>query len=183
MDRELVLAVRGKAAYALVPAKDKITVNLGDKISIAATMKPLASDFKGDVTVSVVGPQVLTLAPVKLSADKETTLTLDLKNNALDKIGPGVYTIVLRGQSQPVNPKDNPNKKTAGPPNLIEHSIPIEVTIVGKGGKQRADLAPKPAGGARPANAAVAAKPTGPATPRVPKVADAAADRQPRVPK
>src|SRR5262249_6457256 len=86
MDRELLLAIRGRPAYAIVRAKDKISVSLGDKISIAATMKPLASDFKGDVTVSVVGPPVLSLAPVKLAADKETTLTLDFKNNQVDKI-------------------------------------------------------------------------------------------------
>ena len=45
---------------------------------------------------------------------------------------PGNYTIVLRGQSQPTNPKDNANKKVVGPPNLIEHSIPIEIAIVPK---------------------------------------------------
>src|SRR5262249_23132573 len=144
MDREIVLAIRGKAQYALEPAKNRIEVPLGDKISIAATMKPLSPDFKANVTVSVVGPAGLTLAPTQLPAGKETTLTLDIKGNAADRIVAGTYTIVLRGQTQPVNPKDNPNQKKAGPPNIIEHSTPIELVILPRGNKKAANDEPKP---------------------------------------
>jgi hypothetical protein len=140
MDRELVLAIRGKAAYSVIPTKDKIAVMVGEKITVAATMKPLAPDFKGTVTVSVVGPLGLTLAPTTLPADKETTLTFDIKGNGADKIVPGKYTIVLRGETQPVDKKNNNgNKKPGGPPNIVEHSVPIELEILPKG-KAKAEL-------------------------------------------
>ena len=164
MDRELVLAIRGKAAYAVIPAKDKIVVNPGEKISIAATMKPLSPDFKATVTVSAAGLLGLTLAPTQLPADKETTLTFEIKGNGADKIVPGTYTIVLRGQTQPVDPKNNGgNKKPGGPPNIIEHSMPIELVILPKQGKQKADKGARVAPGAgdriqrtlRPEDAAV----------------------------
>ena len=141
MDRELVLAIRGKAAYAVIPAKEKIEVQAGEKISIAVTMKPLSPEFKATVTASVVGPLGLTLNPTQLPADKETKLTFDIKGNGADKIVPGTYTIVLRGETQPVNPKNNGGGKKGGggPPNIIEHSAPIELVILPKGGKQKAD--------------------------------------------
>jgi hypothetical protein len=149
MDRELVLAIRGKAAYAVIPASNKIEIHQGEKISIAATMKALSPDFKAPVTVSVSGPLGLTLTPTALPADKETTLTFDIKGNGADKIVPGTYTIVLRGETQPVDPKkNNGNKKPgAGPPNIIEHSVPIELVILPKqGAKKGAMLAPPRSG-------------------------------------
>ena len=142
MDRELVLAIRGKAAYAVIPAKDKIEVHVGEKISIAVTMKPPSPEFKAAVTASVVGPLGLTLNPTPLPADKETTLTFDIKGAGADKIVPGTYTIVLRGQTQAVDPKNNGGggkKGGGGAPNIIEHSTPIELVILPKAGKQKAD--------------------------------------------
>jgi hypothetical protein len=128
VDRELVLAVRGKAAYTLTPTKSKISLAQGDKISVGVTLQPLSPDFKAPVTVTAAAvPTGLNLQPVQVPPGKETTINFDIKGVLV----PGNYTIVLRGQTQPPNPKQN-NQKQNGPPNIIEHSTPIEIAIVPK---------------------------------------------------
>ena len=49
LDRELVLAVRGKAPYSLSTGSEQITVVQGEKISIPVKMRTHAPDFKGTV--------------------------------------------------------------------------------------------------------------------------------------
>ena len=56
-------------------------------------------------------------------------MTFDNKGG--QPIVPGNYTIVLRGQTQVPNPKQQQQPKNA-PANIVEHSTPIEVAIVPK---------------------------------------------------
>jgi hypothetical protein len=128
MDRELTLAVRDKAQYSLVIASQKINVPQGEKISIP--VKLVGNDnFKTTVQVAAIGgppgliPSILTLTP-----GQGGTATLDVKGG--QPIPPGNYTVFLRGQTQPINPKQ-PAKGNL-PPNIVQISMPVSVTIVPK---------------------------------------------------
>lgn len=126
LDRELVLAVRGKAPYTLVAGKDKVSVIQGEKISIPVK---LVGDYKGTVQVAAIGgPTGLIAPPVSLSAGQGGNVTLDAKGGTA--FPPGNYTVFVRGQTQPINPKQPP--KGGGPPNIVQVSTPVTLTIVPK---------------------------------------------------
>lgn len=125
LDRELVVAVRDKAPFSLSVEKDRISVLQGERISIP--VKLTAIDFKGGVQISALSlPVGMALAPVTVQAGGNATINLDSKTTVL----PGNYTVVLRGQTQPPQPNQQP--KPGGPRNLIQTSPPIDVTIVPK---------------------------------------------------
>jgi hypothetical protein len=130
MDRELVLAVRDKAPYSLIIGTPKINVIQGQKISIPVKLVP-GEKFKTNVQVAAIGgpaglnPQAITLTP-----GKDGTVTLDAKGGAL--FAPGNYTVFLRGQTQPINPKQPILIPKGGPPNFVQFSMPVSVTIVPK---------------------------------------------------
>jgi hypothetical protein len=128
MDRELVLAIRDKAAYSLVLGAEKLTIPQGEKISIP--VKLVAGEFKGNVTVVALGgPPGLNALPVTLTPGMAGgTAVLDPKGGT--PIAPGNYTIFLRGSTQPINPKQPPPK--GAPANYIQISMPVSVTIVPK---------------------------------------------------
>lgn len=128
IDRELALAVRNKAAYTLVADKTKINVTQGEKISIP--VKLIGNDnFKGTVQVAVIGgPPGLVSQPVSLTPGQGGTVSLDGKGGMA--FPPGNYTVFVRGQTQPINPKQ-PAPKGA-PPNIVQVSMPVSVTIVPK---------------------------------------------------
>jgi hypothetical protein len=129
LDRELTLSVREKAKYSFAITQEKISVKLGDKIAIP--VKLIGSDgFKTSVQVSAIGgPSGLVPQTVTLTPGQGGTVTLDAKGNA--KIIPGNYTIFVRGQTQPINPKQPPPKGKL-PPNIVQVSLPVTVTIVPK---------------------------------------------------
>ncbi len=128
LDRELVVAVRDKAPYSLIVGTQKLNVTQGDKISIPVKLVP-NDGFKTNVQVVALGgptgliPQTLTLTP-----GQGGNATLDAKGGI--PVPPGNYTIFLRGQTQAVNPKQPAPKGT--PPNIINYSMPVSVTIVPK---------------------------------------------------
>ena len=129
LDRELVVAVRDKAPYTLVVGTDKIKVNQGEKVSIPVKLVS-GETFKGNVQVQAIGgPPGLVPQNVSLTPGQGGTVTLDTKGGT--QIPPGNYTVFLRGQTQPVNPKGPPPKGNI-PPNLIQVSMPVSVTIVPK---------------------------------------------------
>jgi hypothetical protein len=128
MDRELVLAVRDKAKYELFVVKQKINVLQGEKISIPFKL-PASNEFKGSVTVAALGgPTGLIAQPITVTPGQGGTVTLDAKGGMA--FAPGNYTIFLKGQTTPINPK-NPQKGTQ-PPNYVQISLPVSVTIVPK---------------------------------------------------
>src|SRR5206468_1574776 len=70
-------------------------------------------------------PTGMVLPPVTVAPGKESaTLTFDAKPN----VSPGNYTLVLRGQTQPVG---KPPPK-GSPPNQAQTAAPITLTIVPK---------------------------------------------------
>ena len=130
LDRELVVAVRDKSPYRLILAKEKISVTQGEKISIP--VKLIGGDnFKGSVQVSTIGGPAQLIAQVAtINPGQDGTVTLDAKGG--NPVPPGNYTIFLRGQTQPINPKQQNNPPKAGPPNLVQISLPVSVTVVPK---------------------------------------------------
>ena len=130
LDRELVIAVRDKAPYRLVLSADKFSVKQGEKISIP--VKLIAGDtYKGAVQVSAIGgPSQLVPQTVSVTPGQGGTVTLDAKGN--NPVPPGNYTIFLRGQTNPINPKNNQPQPKNAPPNLSQISMPVSVTVVPK---------------------------------------------------
>jgi hypothetical protein len=132
LDRELVLAVRDKAPYSLAVGTDKIIVNQGDKISVPVKMETHWPDFKGNVTVTAGAlPPGLSLNPVTLSTGNKDGAVAVFNNKGGAALPPGHYTIVLRGQTQPINPKAPPPPQMGkGPINHVQASAPITLTIL-----------------------------------------------------
>ena len=128
MDRELVLAVRDKAKYSLVVSTQKISVIQGDKISIPVKLVG-TGDFKTSVQVAALGGPLGLVSPsITITPGQGGTVSLDAKGGMA--FTPGNYTIFLRGQTQPINLKQ-PNPKGA-PPNYVQVSMPVSLTIVPK---------------------------------------------------
>lgn len=128
LDRELAVAVREKAPYSLVVSTDKIKVNQGEKITIPVKVAGNA-DFKGTVQVGVLGgPPGLLPQNVSLTSGQGGNVSLDIKGGP---VPPGNYTVFLRGQTQPINPKAPPPKGPT-PLNIVQVSSPIIVTVVPK---------------------------------------------------
>jgi hypothetical protein len=137
LDRELVVAVRGQAPYSLSAGTEKLTVQQGEKVGIPVKMAAHWPDFKGTVQIAAIGapqgPQGAGMAGpgVSLSAGKESaTITIDTK--AGQGLAPGKYTIVLRGQTQPINPKQQNQPPKGGPVNHIQVTPPIVLTVIPK---------------------------------------------------
>ncbi len=130
LDRELVLAVREKAPYTLALTSDKIKVNQGDKVSIPVKVVP-GENFKTAVQVAAFGgPPGMIQQNVSITPGQGGTVTLDTKGGA--PIPPGNYTVFLRGQTQPINLKQPQPPKAGGPPNIVQVSMPVLVTVVPK---------------------------------------------------
>jgi hypothetical protein len=137
LDRELVVAVRGQAPYSLSAGADKVTVLQGEKIGIPVKMGAHWPNFKSTVQLVAIGlplgPQGKGMAGpgVSLSAGKESaTYTIDTKVG--QGLAPGKYTLVLRGQTQPINPKQNNQPPKGGPVNHIQVTPPIVLTVIPK---------------------------------------------------
>ena len=100
LDRQIVVAVRGKAPYALNPEKESIAAQAGSKVAIPVKIHRLWPEAKGQIQVVALGlpPNVALTSgnqPVNLPAGKdEGTLPLDVRAAAV----PGLCTIVLRSQ-------------------------------------------------------------------------------------
>lgn len=128
MDRELVIAVRDKAPYTLVLGTQKVSVVQGEKISIPFKVVG-ADNFKTNVQVAALGgPTGLVPTPVTITPGQGGNVTLDAKGGMA--FTPGNYTVFLRGQTQPINLKQPPPK--GAPPNIVQISMPVSVTIVPK---------------------------------------------------
>lgn len=128
LDREMVVAVRGQAPYAIAAEKASLNFLQGEKITIPVKFTAIKADFKTPVqVVALNAPPGLVSQPLTLSIDKKTgTLSLDTKMPT----PPGVYTVVLRGQTAPLG-KAPPPKGPTGP-NFVEVTPPLTITIVPK---------------------------------------------------
>jgi hypothetical protein len=127
LERELVVAVRGKADYALQWTQPEFKAAAGDPVKIGVKLVVLNADFKTPVQVApVVGPPGLTAQPLTLAPGKETgTLILDAKG-----ISPaGKFSLVLRGQTAPPAKQQQPKN---APQNIQQYTIPLDVILTPK---------------------------------------------------
>ncbi len=98
-------------------------------------MKAHWADFKGSVQLVAISlPQGAGLPAstgLTLSASKESG-TITINTQAGQGLAPGKYTIIVKGQTQPINPKQpNPPPK-GGPVNHIQVTPPIMLTVIPK---------------------------------------------------
>jgi hypothetical protein len=134
LDHSLMLAVRPGAPYHLTGTLDKPTLVQGDKGTLKVKLTRLSPDFKTPLTVQAITaelPKGVTLnnnQPITIAANQtDGTLPVVIPANAQ----PGVYTIVLRTQTQYPYNKDATAKQK---PNTIVvlPSAPVTLTILPK---------------------------------------------------
>lgn len=138
LDRQLMLAVRDKAPYHLVPKETALSIKQGDKATLNFKVTRLWPDFKGAVAVKqtpgvqnnqplIAGITFNNNQPVNVAADKtDGSGPITVGTNAV----PGIYSFVLEGSAShqfekvPKGPKVNSG--------LNYPSIPITLTVVPK---------------------------------------------------
>jgi hypothetical protein len=129
LDRNLVLAVREKALYALSAEVQEVTTVAGQNVSIPLRVNRHSSDFKSNVQVTLLNPSqqgAFTFnnnQPLNLAKD-ETNVTLNVRNTP-----PGTYTVAFRGQATAPVGKDIATKEKR-PVAHVQPSSPITVTIL-----------------------------------------------------
>jgi hypothetical protein len=141
MERNLVLAVRGEAPFALSASLDKSEVAQGDKAVITVKQDRLWADFKTPLQVGLYAEQgggqngelpqnlrvnnnqPITLAPTA----KDGTLAVAIGPD----VPPGAYNIVLRGQGQAPYNKD-PMAKAKQPTNVVQTASPVTLMVLPK---------------------------------------------------
>jgi hypothetical protein len=131
LDRELVLAVRDEAPYSLAAEKDQISVRQGEKITIPVKLQKHWTDFKSNVQLSAAAlPSGLNMPPVSLTAGKDAAVAV-FEAKGGKGLAPGQYTLVLRGQTQPIPAKGGAMPK-GGPINYVQYTQPVELTVTAK---------------------------------------------------
>jgi hypothetical protein len=138
LDRSLMLAVRGKAAYKLNAKADKETVKQGDKAAIKVSVDRLWPEFKGPLQVQIMQGQFRqgSELPINLRVNNNQPFNLapTTKEGSLavtvgPDVPPGVYNIVLRGQAQVPYNKD-PASKAKQPTFVVQPSNPVSITVL-----------------------------------------------------
>jgi hypothetical protein len=124
--REICLAVRPDAPYALKMPDGRITVAAGAAGETRVAAQRLAADFKGKIQLNGLNlPPGFDIPATDLPADKsEVKVKISVANN----VPPGTYSLVLRGDAQVPFSKDplapnKPNVRVADP------SDPLTVAV------------------------------------------------------
>ncbi len=96
--RELAVAIRPSAPFAMHFTSDVVEVTAGEKVEVKLQLARHWTDFKNDVTVSPLAlPGGFNMTGNKFAgADSEITLTFDVQNGR----PPGDYTFAVLGQAQ-----------------------------------------------------------------------------------
>ncbi len=126
LDRDLVLAVRGKAPGKLTAVKDQVVISVGDKADIPLKLLRSFPEFKAALQVAPVPGELpagvafanLTFAPGKDDINAALTVA--------PTTAPGTYNIVFRGFAT-ISP--DPKGK---PVNTIVTSTPVKLTVLPK---------------------------------------------------
>jgi hypothetical protein len=123
--RDLVLAVRDAAPYALSFAAERVEVEAGKKAELKLRLLRHAKDFTGQVTVlPLAPPPPLRVGNAEIAAGKdEGTVTLDVPPGT----PPGEYTLTVLGQAQVPYSKD---AKAAQKPNVLVALPARPLTVV-----------------------------------------------------
>jgi hypothetical protein len=134
LDHSLMLAVRPGAPYSLTASLDKPALIQGEKGTLKVKLARLSPDFKTPLTVQAIATEVprgLTLnnnQPITIAANAtDGTLPINVPTN----VQPGVYTIVLRTQTQLPYAKD-PMAKQKPNTVVVLPSAPVTLTILPK---------------------------------------------------
>lgn len=128
LDRELVLAVRDEAPYSLTAGTEIMSIRQGEKISIPVKLQKHWTDFKSSVQLSAAAlPPGLNMQPVTLTLGKDAVAAV-FEPKGGQGLAPGRYTLVVRGQTQPIQPKGGVVPK-GGPTNYVQYTQPIELTV------------------------------------------------------
>jgi hypothetical protein len=135
LDRALVLAVRDKAPFSLVAAKERYSAFPGGRINVKLKLTRNHPGMGGNIQLASLSiPPGLTFNPTNLGPMKQDSgggadynVVLNVKPNA----APGLFTVVLRGQTQGGMVK---GKGKGRPPigTVFQVSTPITVTILPK---------------------------------------------------
>jgi hypothetical protein len=80
--------------------------------------------------VALGGPPGVVPQNVAINPGQGGKVTLNTKGNM--QIPPGNYTVFLRGQTVAINPKNPQPPKAGGPPNIVQVSMPVLVSVVPK---------------------------------------------------
>jgi hypothetical protein len=124
--RELCLAVRESAPYAITLPAEKVTVAAGGKKEFQATVRRLSADFKGKVQLTgLVPPPGFNMATAEVAADKTmATIKLTVAGN----VPAGTYTVFVRGDAQVPYNRD---AKASSKPNVrvADPSTPLTVEV------------------------------------------------------
>ncbi len=134
LDHSLMLAVRPGAPYSLTATLDKPALVQGEKGALKVKLTRISPDFKTPLTVQAIAtelPRGVTLnnnQPITIAANAtEGTLPVNVPAN----VAPGVYTIVLRTQTQMPYAKD-PMAKQKPNTIVVLPSAPLTLTILPK---------------------------------------------------
>jgi hypothetical protein len=102
--RELVVAVRGDAPFAVAPVSERIEVEAGKKVDLAVKCERLWPEFKGSVNLQPLAfPGPIKMGNVSVAEGKaEATVVIDVQANTR----PGEYTLALQSQGQVPFAKD-----------------------------------------------------------------------------
>lgn len=133
MARDLLLAVRPAAPYALTASPEQATVAPGQTVELRVALKRLSPEFKGGM--QVVGqdpPPEFNLTPADVAADQtEGVVRLTLGENAR----PGSYTLVLRGEAQVPFTKD-PKAENKQAVRVTDPAPPVRITVTAPAKKE-----------------------------------------------
>jgi len=131
MDHGLMLAVRGQAPLSLTAGVDKVTVSLGDKLTIPLKLTRLWPDFKGQFQVAGVPqdlPQGMNFGALNFTPGKdEQKVVMNVPMN----LTPGTFDLVFRGFAAIPFNKD-PKAKQKPNVNVVQCSTPVLVTVLPK---------------------------------------------------
>jgi hypothetical protein len=124
--REICLAVRPGAPYALKMPDDQISVAAGATGETRVVAERLAGDFKGKIHLSGLNsPPGFEIAATELPADKtEVMVKIAIASN----VPPGTYSLVLRGDAQVPFNRDSasPNRTNV---RVADPSEPLTVVV------------------------------------------------------
>lgn len=124
--REICLAVRSRAPYAVKLPAAPVTVAAGAAVETKATVERLWAEFKGKVQLNGLNlPPGFGFAATDVPADRTE---VPIKVTVAGNVPPGTYSVVLRGDAQVPFHRD---PKAANKPNVrvADPSTPLTVVV------------------------------------------------------
>jgi hypothetical protein len=150
VDRELVLAVREPAPFAIASSLDKAVVQQGDKVNLTLKLNRISADLKQPITIATVDTiQGLPVNPIAINNAQPFTIAPDKADGTLvidvkPTVPPGVYTIALRATAAGFPFTKDPAKPKANI-SVVLPTAPVTLTVLPKVVATLAVATPNPA--------------------------------------